>query len=121
MDSSMVSGKWKLSKHTITKKGIIHVTVDNNRTTTYEFMKNGTYRLVDKTGKIQVLTKGKWKVTQSGTKVHLYTNEDVPNDPKVEIADHDLNIILLKGQYYLTYSWGDSQYAPETDYYKKTK
>src|SRR6185295_19501008 len=36
MDSSMISGNWKLSKHTITKTGIILDSMDNKRASAYE-------------------------------------------------------------------------------------
>ena len=117
--SSIIPGNWALTKHTITKKGMAVDRIDRNRISTYTFFRNGTYQLTDKYLKSQYKETGKWKIIESGKKLHLFDINKVPNYSKVFIANHNMNIIMLKKVYYLTFSWTNSQVAPETDYFKK--
>lgn len=113
-------GTWTLTKHTITIKGkSVDKTFD--KTSTYIFLPNGTYSLTDKVGNQIVESKGKWKIINKGGVVRLYNNVDIPNDPKVDIADHDLGIQFRNGQYYLIWSEWDVLDAPHKDYYEKSK
>ncbi len=121
IDSSIITGNWSLSKHTITKKGLTVEEPDKNRSSTYDFYKTGKYRLIDQEGNSQFITMGKWKVIDEGKKVHLFNNTDIPDDPQILIGDHDLNIVFVKGVMHLTHSFGDSLFSPETYYYTKKK
>lgn len=115
----LVYGKWTLAKHTATKNGTTYSERILNRVSVYEFFKDGTYKLLDRYKTDQYQTKGKWKVIEGGKKVHLYNNVDIPDKPDIEIADHDLNVTKISGEYFLSYSSGDTPNPPETDYYKK--
>jgi hypothetical protein len=120
LDSSMIAGNWILAKRTITKKGVnITDKLDKNIFDKYEFFKNGTYRKTYKDSKSKYISRGRWKVIEEGTKIHLFDNVDEPNDPKIEIADHDLPVVWLSGQSYLTYTCQDCLFAPSTDFYRK--
>ena len=118
--STDIVGKWTLTRHTITIKGkAIDKTPD--KISTYIFLLNGTYKLTDKVDNEIVESKGKWKLINKGGMVRLYNNVDIPDDPKVEIADHDLGIQFRNGKYYLIWSEWDVVDAPHKDYYEKSK
>ncbi|MBL7922054.1 MAG: lipocalin family protein [Bacteroidia bacterium] len=121
--SIAIQGKWKLTKHTITKKGKTLAHSDSSRVTTFDFLSNGNYSQTDSyTNPISTyVTKGKWKINEKHNKVHLYENTDSPDDPQIIIGDFDLKIIKLNGEYFLTYSYLDTEFPPDTDYYKKIK
>ncbi|HXD77522.1 MAG TPA: hypothetical protein VN616_06920 [Puia sp.] len=119
--ASEVSGQWVLSKHTITLNGKLVNKMDAKRISMYVFLVNGTYRLTEeeKNSSKTYITKGKWKVIANGKKIHLYNNIDAPHERGVEIADNDLIVEYLGGEYYLTYTYGDTIFPPNTDYWKR--
>jgi hypothetical protein len=119
--ASEVSGQWVLNKHTITLNGKPVNKMDAKRISIYVFSVNGTYRLTEKemNSSKTYITKGKWKVIANGKKIHLYNNIDAPHERGVEIADNDLIVEYLGGQYYLTYTYGDTIFPPNTDYWKR--
>ena len=121
--SADVAGRWVLSKHLITVKGKPANKMDPKRISIYLFANDGTYRLSEKeSGDAKTyVTKGKWKITANGKKIHLYGNVDVPHESGAEIGDSDLTVEYLDGDYYLTYTYGDTLFPPNTDYWKKTK
>lgn len=84
----------------------------------FQFFSNGTYQEIEKDKTSQFITKGKWRIFQEN-KLHLFNNVDVPDDPQVEIGDHDMEIKLISDQLYILYTYGDVKFGPETDYYKK--
>jgi len=117
---SDISGKWKLSRYTITKNGVVVDDSLRGRSSSFlEFFSNGTYRSIERNNNSQFTTKGKWKIMGGAKKLHLSNNVDVPDDPKVEIADHDMDIVLINGTLYITYTCRDCSFSPATDYYKK--
>ncbi len=117
---SDLPGKWVFNKYTETIKGKTVERMQVDRSETYVFSANGTYKTTSKSGQEVFGAKGKWKVTDGGLKVRLYNNVDVPDDPNVEISDHDLIVQFLNGKFYLTYTSGDVLNGPRTDYYKKS-
>lgn len=116
-----ITGKWTFVKYTETVNGNVVERTQVDRIDVYIFLADGTYQSSSKTGKEIYRSKGKWKISDNGSKVRLYNNSDVPNMPDVEIGDHDLQIKFQKGKFYLTYTFGDVSNGPRTDYFKKSK
>lgn len=114
-----IISKWVLNKYTETIKGKAVDRMVTNVKSVYVFSANGTYMETSQEGKDVFITKGRWKLTDKGRKVRL--NNNIPNDPSFEIADHDLDVSFLDGRYYLTYTYGDVLNGPRTDYYKRSK
>jgi hypothetical protein len=118
---SDVPGKWVLTRHLITVNGKRVNKMDPKRVSSYSFSNDGTYRLSEgELGNNKIyITKGKWKVTANGKKIQLYNNVDVPHESGVQTGDMDLLIEYLDGEYYLTYTYGDTTFPPNTDCWKK--
>jgi hypothetical protein len=121
INTTDLSGKWVFNNYTETIKGKTVERMQVDRTDFYIFSANGTYQNTSKSGKEVFGSKGKWKVTDAGLKIRLYSNFDVPHEPNTVIADHNLAVKYINGIYYLTYTYGDVRNGPLTDYYKKAK
>jgi hypothetical protein len=108
-------GRWTFYKLTVTKGELEVDSVTTEINSVFIFSEDGTYTETkvtpDKSKKTQ---SGKWKLIEGGKMVRLY-NEGGPG------SDLDLEITKFKGTRYLTYSWHDSPFAPETVFYKKEK
>jgi hypothetical protein len=116
-------GKWMLIKHTIPDKGGKSINrLAPDETTTYEFSKDGTYKVTykDKTG--MAVNKGKWKVTDKGKKIHLYNNKAVSPDSKVIIPESDdKTIIKLTAMELVLQEYRFDEQPIGTSYYTKQK
>jgi hypothetical protein len=96
VDKALLTGKWKLSSHFYTdvnskklKKQFCDLTNYSPETT---LLADGSYITTLKGKAIQ---KGKWKLSP-GNVLFYYNNQDVPDDPKTNIADHGVAILQLE-------------------------
>jgi hypothetical protein len=95
VDKSLLTGKWKLSSHFYVdvnakklKKQFCDLT---NYSPEITLLADGSYITTSKGKTIQ---KGKWKLNP-GNVLFFYNNQDVPDDPKANIVDHGVTILLL--------------------------
>ena len=94
VDKALLTGTWKLSSHFYvedTKKITKHYCDLTDYSPEITLMADGSYSVALKGKTIQ---KGKWKIN-SGNTLFYYNNQDVPDDPKVTIADHGVAILML--------------------------
>ena len=113
-------GKWLLVKHTILENGKLSNKLTTDEVYTYEFNRNGSYKVVYKDNKYGMNTNmGKWKIV--GNKIRLYNITDVPDDLQTLISDHTLPIVKLTTTEFVTSEHLFSEGQAGTSYYTKKK
>jgi hypothetical protein len=115
-----IVGEWTFAKLTVTKKGKTLDSLTSEIKSTFLFSADGTYTETNiNPDKSKTTDTGKWKLIEGGKKVHLFNIKTTA--PNSIISDHDWKIVKDKTTLFLTYTYGDSIFAPETMFYKKVK
>lgn len=115
-----IVGQWTFVKLTITKGGKTLDSLTSDIKSTFVFSADGTFIETNiNPDKSQYKQIGKWKIVGDGAKVHLFNITTTLSN--LIINDQDWKIIKVKDSWYLTYTYSDSIFAPETMFYKKTK